>query len=138
MILYFIFNFFITFISFKLNIKAFNIVISNEIIQSKNEQKFKTPNEKNLSINLSYFNNSSIEKTKFKTYTKNNLNQKEYVNNYKYFIKKKLFEEYDNNNNIFQNSSFVNFDLEDNSSTLNFILQKNIPKVAYKIFDAPN
>ena len=114
-------------------------VISNDIIQSKNEQKFKTPNEKNLSINLSYFNNSSIEKTKFKTYTKNNLNQKEYINNYKYFIKKKLFEEYDNNNNnIFQNSSFVNFDLEDNSSTLNFIRQKNIPKVAYKILDAPN
>ena len=58
-------------------------VISNDIIQPKNEQKFKTPNEKNLSINLSYFNNSSIEKTKFKTYTKNNLNQKEYINNYK-------------------------------------------------------
>jgi len=64
-------------------------VVSNAKI--KNEQNFKTPNEKNLSINLSYFNNSSIE-PKFKTYTKNNINQNEYINNYKYFIKKKLFE----------------------------------------------
>ena len=101
--------------------------------------------------NINYQKTNKFEITKNKNtklYTKNLL-----TNNYSllitkraknYLLKKRLYEDNEKLNilygNIFKESysSFLNFELDDNETTLSYLKYKSIPKVSYKVLDAPN
>ena len=59
-------------------------------------------------------------------------------------LKKRLFEDnqkYKNKyGNLFKESytDFLNFEIDDNDTTINYLKYKSIPKIAYKVLDAPN
>ena len=60
-----------------------------------------------------------------------------------YLLKKRLFEDNQKLNNIYGNifkqrySDFLNFEIDDNEATINYLKYKSIPKIAYKVLDAP-
>ena len=61
-----------------------------------------------------------------------------------YLLKKRLFEDNEKLNNLYGNvfkqsySNFLNFEIDDNETTINYLKYKSIPKTAYKVLDAPN
>ena len=89
-----------------------------------------------------------IQNKNFHLHTKNLL-----TNNYSllitkktknYLLKKRLYEDNEKINNLYgyvfkeNYASFLNFELDDNETTLNYLKYKSIPKVSYKVLDAPN
>ena len=61
-----------------------------------------------------------------------------------YLLKKRLYEDNNKINNLYGNvfkesyKTFLNFELDDNETTLNYLKYKSIPKISYKVLDAPN
>ena len=61
-----------------------------------------------------------------------------------YLLKKRLFEDNEKLNYLYGNifkqsySDFLNFEIDDNETTINYLKYKSIPKTAYKVLDAPN
>jgi cell division cycle 20-like protein 1 (cofactor of APC complex) len=59
-------------------------------------------------------------------------------------LKKRLFEDNKKNKSKYGNlfkqsfSDFLNFEIDDNDTTINYLKYKSIPKIAYKVLDAPN
>ena len=88
----------------------------------------------------------------------NNKNNSAYINNLispnyslliskkakNYLLKKRLFEDNEKLNNLYGNVlkqsyfDFLNFEIDDNETTINYLKYKSIPKIAYKVLDAPN
>ena len=105
----------------------------------------KTKNKNNQIINnITRFNNKNINNT----YT-NNLISSNYSliitkKAKNYLLKKRLFEDNEKLNNLYGNvfkqsySDFLNFEIDDNDTTINYLKYKSIPKSAYKVLDAPN
>ena len=112
---------------------------NNILLEKKSEENKKIIcNNKNIN-NISTYNNS-----------KNKINNSNYslmlskiAKNY--LLKKKLFSDNEKLVNMYGDSlfkesysNFLNFDLDDNTSTINYLKYKSIPKSAYKVLDAPN
>ncbi len=59
-------------------------------------------------------------------------------------LKKRLYEENEKLNNMYGNifkesfKTFLNFEFDDNKTALNYLKYKSIPKISYKVLDAPN
>ena len=100
---------------------------------------YKQNNKNNLTIvknlNEAFFNEISSNHNSSNTFNPINdlTNNYSNLNRSNNFLSKKLFNE-----GTKSFSSFLNLDLDDNESTLNFIKQKKIPKTAYKVLEAPN
>jgi WD40 repeat protein len=93
--------------------------------------------------NIPRFNSDNIN-----TYTNNLISQNYSLISTKktknYLLKKRLFEDNEKLNNLYGNvfkqsySDFLNFEIDDNDTTINYLKYKSIPKTAYKVLDAPN
>ena len=61
-----------------------------------------------------------------------------------YLFQKRLYEDNgkinNSNGNVFKEryKTFLNLELDDNETTLNYLKYKSIPKISYKVLDAPN
>ena len=111
-----------------------NSLLSSNSVKNKNHKiinkisRFKNKNLNTYSNNLISSNYSLIITKK----TKN------------YLLKKRLFEDNEKLNNLYGNifkqsySDFLNFEIDDNETTINYLKYKSIPKTAYKVLDAPN
>ena len=115
---------------------------SSKLSFTSNQKESFSPNKpkKEIIRNLNNtFNNMSPDKKTYKTYSKiKNLNYDLIHHQANNLLKKQLFEESTNKTNVTNFSSFLNLDIDDKESTLNYLRQKNIPKTAYKVLDAPN
>jgi cell division cycle 20-like protein 1 (cofactor of APC complex) len=120
--------------SYKKSPNASNKISYNN---SNNKETF-SPNKKEIIKNLTTtFNKMSSDKKINKPYSKTkNINYKIRYHQANKLLKKQLFEESTNKKKNF--SSFLNLEIEEKESTLNYLRQKNIPKTAYKVLDAPN
>ena len=146
------------------SLKNFQVPKSNSIqnvAKNLNKSFFKDININNNN-NANILSNSNVENINYhktnkfditknknsKLYTKNMLS-----NNYSllmtkkarnYLLKKRLYEDNEKLNNLYGNifkesySSFLNFELDDNETTLSYLKYKSIPKESYKVLDAPN
>ena len=146
------------------SLKNFQVPKSNSIqnvAKNLNKSFFKDININNNN-NANILSNSNVENINYqktnkfditknknsKLYTKNMLS-----NNYlllmtkkarNYLLKKRLYEDNEKLNNLYGNifkesySSFLNFELDDNETTLSYLKYKSIPKESYKVLDAPN
>ena len=116
-----------------------NDVNTNNILSNSTMENIDNDKMNKLTIN----NNKNIS-----IYTKNIL-----TNNYSlltsrkaknYLLKKKLYEENEKFKDLFGNvfkesyASFLNFELDDNDTTLKYLKYKSIPKISFKVLDAPN
>ena len=132
------------------------------LINNSNNNNNNSNNHNNININ-SLLSASSNKKTK-SNQTINNIprfnkkNNNTYTNNLissnysliitkktkNLLLKKRLFEDNEKYNNIYGNvfkqsySDFLNFEIDDNDTTINYLKYKSIPKTAYKVLDAPN
>ena len=132
------------------------------LINNSNNNNNNSNNHNNMNIN-SLLSASSNKKTK-SNQTINNIprfnkkNNNTYTNNLissnysliitkktkNLLLKKRLFEDNEKYNNIYGNvfkqsySDFLNFEIDDNDTTINYLKYKSIPKTAYKVLDAPN
>ena len=126
-----------------LNKTYFNNInlINNNNLSSSNKNSKNKSNQ--MTNNISRFNNKNIN-----TYT-NNLISSNYSliitkKTKNYLLKKRLFEDNEKLNNLYGNafkqsySDFLNFEIDDNDTTINYLKYKSIPKTAYKVLDAPN
>ena len=131
-----------------LNKSFFNNVNMNSDINNNNI--LVKSNVENVNINKNDSKNSLLV-TKNKNcnlYTNNIL-----TNNYSllitkkarnYLLKKRLYEDNRKINNPYGNTfkesykTFLNLELDDNETTLNYLKYKSIPKISYKVLDAPN
>jgi len=132
-----------------LNKSFFNNVNINKEINNNNKILSKS--------NIENTNNTNNPTIKNFPITNNNINNlyKNIIltNNYSlfrtrktknYLLKKRLFEDNEKNNNLYGNifkesyTSFLNLELDDNETTLNYLKYKSIPKSSYKVLDAPN
>ncbi len=111
-----------------------NHLLSSNSVKNKNSQiinkifRFKNKNLNTYCNNLVSSNYTLITTKK----TKN------------YLLKKRLFEDNEKFNYLYGNifkqsySDFLNFEIDDNETTINYLKYKSIPKTAYKVLDAPN
>ena len=142
--------------------KDLNKTFFNNINLINNSNNNNSNNHNNMNIN-SLLSASSNKKTK-SNQTINNIprfnkkNNNTYTNNLissnysliitkktkNLLLKKRLFEDNEKYNNIYGNvfkqsySDFLNFEIDDNDTTINYLKYKSIPKTAYKVLDAPN
>ena len=139
------------------NINLINNNISDNNMQNKNNIIISNNNNNNhlLSSNSVKNKNSQIINKVFR-FKKQNLHT--YCNNLissnytliatkktkNYLLKKRLFEDNEKFNYLYGNifkqsySDFLNFEIDDNETTINYLKYKSIPKTAYKVLDAPN
>ena len=128
--------------SFFNNDNITNDINSNNILVKSNAENIN--NSRNDSKNM-------LQITKNKNcniYAKNIL-----TNNYSllitkkvrnYLFQKRLYEDNgkinNSNGNVFKEryKTFLNLELDDNETTLNYLKYKSIPKISYKVLDAPN
>jgi cell division cycle 20-like protein 1 (cofactor of APC complex) len=128
-----------------LNKTYFNNInlINNNNLSSSNKNSKNKSNQMTNSISRFNNNNKNIN-----TYT-NNLISSNYSliitkKTKNYLLKKRLFEDNEKLNNLYGNafkqsySDFLNFEIDDNDTTINYLKYKSIPKTAYKVLDAPN
>ncbi len=111
-----------------------NIISNEKESSSPNKINPQKKNEIIRNLNKTFNNMSPLDKKIHKTYSKiKNINYEIRYHSVNNILKNKLFEE---SNSKF--SSFLNLEIDDKESTLNYLRQKNIPKTAYKVLDAPN
>jgi len=141
-------------------------ILDNNIGKDLNKTYFNNINlinNNNINNNLSSSNKNSKNKNNQMTnsisrFNNNNKNVNTYTNNLissnysliitkktkNYLLKKRLFEDNEKLNNLYGNafkqsySDFLNFEIDDNDTTINYLKYKSIPKTAYKVLDAPN
>ena len=145
--------------------KNFNMRNNNsthQIRKNLNKSYFKDVNIKNDKINITKNKEENININKnskshqfeiIKSKNSNLYAKNILTNNYSllitkkaknYLLKKRLYEENEKLNNLYGNvfkerySSLLNFELDDNETTLKYLKYKTIPKISYKVLDAPN
>ena len=116
---------------------------NNNLLSSSSNSSKKNKNNQIMNNIQRFNNNKSIS-----TYT-NNLISPNYSllitrKAKNYLLKKRLFEDNEKLNNLYGNvfkqsyTDFLNFEIDDNETTINYLKYKSIPKIAYKVLDAPN
>ena len=115
---------------------------NNNILTKNNEENISiSKNTKNIQFNIIKSKNSYLNTKNILTNNYSLLINKRAKN---YLLKKRLYEENEKLNNLYGNVfkesyfSLLNFDLDDNESTLKYLKYKTIPKISYKVLDAPN
>ena len=121
------------------NINLVNNINNNNLLSSNSKKNKNSQIINNIPI-FNYKNNN--------TYKNNSISQNYSLITTKktknYLLKKRLFEDNEKLNNLYGNifkqsySDFLNFEIDDNDTTINYLKYKSIPKTAYKVLDAPN
>ena len=136
--------------SFFNNINLVNNNTNNNNIHnnSSNKSILLSSSSKKNKKNQIFSSNQRFHKKNINTYI-NNLTSPNYSleitkKTKNYLLKKRLFEDNQKLNNLYGNvfkqsySDFLNFEIDDNETTINYLKYKSIPKTAYKVLDAPN
>ena len=120
------------------SINSTNKIINSNILTPSSE-KNKSNQMRNSAPKLNHrnyniYNNNLISSNYSLALTKKTKN---------YLLKKRLFEDNQKMNNLYGNifkqrySDFLNFEIDDNETTINYLKYKSIPKISYKVLDAP-
>ena len=139
---------------FKQNIvKNLNKTFFNDV-NNNNDNKYNNILSKSNVENINNINNNVTNTFPMTNNNNSNLYTKNILtNNYSllmsrktrnYLLKKRLYEDNGKIKNLYGNvfkesyKTFLNLELDDNETTLNYLKYKSIPKISYKVLDAPN
>ena len=109
-----------------------NILTPSSEKNKNNQMRNSAPKLNHRNYNI--YNNNLISSNYSLALTKKTKN---------YLLKKRLFEDNQKMNNLYGNifkqrySDFLNFEIDDNETTINYLKYKSIPKISYKVLDAP-
>ena len=109
-----------------------NILTPSSEKNKSNQMRNSAPKLNHRNYNI--YNNNLISSNYSLALTKKTKN---------YLLKKRLFEDNQKMNNLYGNifkqrySDFLNFEIDDNETTINYLKYKSIPKISYKVLDAP-
>ena len=121
-----------------------NVKINNNDINGNILSKSDVENIDNKKTNIINITNNKIGNLYPKNILTNNYSLLTTKKAKNYLLKKRLYQDNRKKNNLYGNvfkesyTSFLNFELDDHETTLNYLKYKSIPKVSYKVLDAPN